>query len=124
MLHQIEFKYRSENMSDFATVANVGRCFSGVNVKYKPGLKNRWFLFSLGIDCENSDLLEVAGRSDVGLSQLLLLAFGLLVLPVQAAVAQHVVAVVRLLVEANVVDLWILDVHRGHGQSQTCRGRN
>lgn len=73
------------------------------------------------------DSLEVAGRADVGLGQLLLLAFGgLLVLAGQAAVAQHVVEVVRLLVavgvgvESNVVDLWILYVHCGHGQSWTC----
>lgn len=67
------------------------------------------------------DSLEVAGCADVGLGQLLLLAFGLLVLA-----AQHVVEVVRLLVavgvvEPDVVDLWVLDVHRGHGQSWTCR---
>lgn len=77
------------------------------------------------------DSLEVAGRADVGLGQLLLLAFGLLVLAVQPAVAQHVVEVVRLLVavgvvESDVVDLRVLDVHRGHVQSWTCRrgGRN
>lgn len=71
-----------------------------------------------------TDVLEVAGRAYVGLGQLLLLAFGLLVLPVEAAVAQHVVEVVRLLVavgvvESDVVDLWVLDVHRGYVQSWT-----
>lgn len=71
-----------------------------------------------------TDVLEVAGRADVSLGQLLLLAFGLLVLPVQPAVAQHVVEVVRLLVavrvvESDVVDLRVLDVHRGHVQSWT-----
>lgn len=71
-----------------------------------------------------TDVLEVAGRADVGLGQLLLLAFGLLVLPAEAAVAQHVVEVVRLLVavrvvEPDVVDLRVFDVHRGHVQSRT-----
>lgn len=38
---------------------------------------------------------------------------------------QHVVEVVWLLVavgvvESDVVDLWVLDVHCGHGQSGTC----
>lgn len=77
---------------------------------------------------EPRDSLEVAGRADVGLGQLLLLAFGLLVLAAQAAVTQHVVEVVRLLVavrvvEADVVDLRVLDVHRGHVESRTCEGR-
>lgn len=71
-----------------------------------------------------TDVLEVAGCADVSLGQLLLLAFGLFVLPGQAAVAQHVVKVVRLLVavgvvESDTVDFWVLDVHCGHGQSQT-----
>lgn len=71
-----------------------------------------------------TDVLEVAGCADVGLGQLLLLAFGLFVLPGQATVAQHVVKVVWLLVavgvvESNIVDLWVLDVHCGHGQSWT-----
>lgn len=71
-----------------------------------------------------TDVLEVAGRADVGLGQLLLLAFGLLVLPVEPAVAQHVVEVVRLLVavgvvESDIVDLRVLDVHCGHVQSWT-----
>ncbi len=70
--------------------------------------------------------LEVAGRADVSLGQLLLLAFGLLVLSVQAAVAQHVVEVIRLLgavgvVESDVVDLRVFYVHCGHVQSRTCR---
>lgn len=74
------------------------------------------------------DSLEVAGCADVSLGQLLLLAFGLLVFAAQAAVAQNVVEVVRLLVavgvvESDVVDLWVLDVHCGHGQSWTCRKR-
>lgn len=71
-----------------------------------------------------TDVLEVAGCADVGLGQLLLLAFGFLVLACQSAVAQHVVEVVRLLVavgvvESDVVDLWVLDVHCGHGQNWT-----
>lgn len=67
-----------------------------------------------------TDVLEVAGSADVGFGQLLLLAFGLLVLSGQAAMAQHVVDVIRLLlvavgvVEADIVDLRVLDVHRGH----------
>lgn len=73
------------------------------------------------------DSLEVAGCADVGLGQLLLLALGLLVLAAQAAVTQHVVDVVRLLVAVGVVesdvDLWVLDVHCGHGQSWTCSQR-
>lgn len=74
------------------------------------------------------DSLEVAGRANVRLGQLLLLAFGLLVLAAQPAVAQHVVEVVRLLVavgvvESDVVDLWVFDVHRGHVESWTCRQR-
>lgn len=64
--------------------------------------------------------LEVAGCANVSLGQLLLLAFGLLVLPGEAAVAQHVVEVVWLLVavgvvESDIVDLWVLDVNCGHG---------
>lgn len=65
------------------------------------------------------DLLEVAWRANIGLRQLLLLAFGLLLLPAQAAVAQHVVDVIRLavgVVESNAIDLRVLDVHCGHGQ--------
>lgn len=70
-----------------------------------------------------TDVLEVAGRADVGLGQLLLLAFGLLVLASQPAVAQHVVEVVWLLVavgvvESDIVNLRVLDVHRGHVQSR------
>lgn len=66
--------------------------------------------------------LEVAGRADVCLCQLLLLA--LLVPADQATVAQHVVEVIRLMVavgvlDSDVVDLWVLDVHGGHGQSRT-----
>lgn len=45
------------------------------------------------VGCD-SDSLEVARRADIGLRQLLLLAFGFLVLPAQAAVAQHVVDVI------------------------------
>lgn len=41
-----------------------------------------------------TNVLEVARRADIGLRQLLLLAFGFLVLPAQAAVAQHVVDVI------------------------------
>lgn len=68
--------------------------------------------------------LEVAGRADVGLGQLLLLALALLVLAAQTAVAQHVVEVVRLLVavgvvESEVVDLRVLDVDCGHVQRRT-----
>lgn len=71
-----------------------------------------------------ADVLEVAGCADVRFGQLLLLAFGFLVLPAQAAVAEHVVEVVRLLVavrvvEADIVYLWILDVHCGHRQRWT-----
>lgn len=76
--------------------------------------------------CLTCDSLEVAGRADVSLGQLLLLAFGLLVLASQPAVAQHVVEVVWLLVavgvvESDIVNLRVLDVHRGHVQSWTYR---
>lgn len=77
------------------------------------------------IPADVTDVLEVAGRADVRFGQFLLLAFGLLVLSVEAGVTEHVVEVVgRLLlvvavVEANVVDLWVLDVHCGHRQRWT-----
>lgn len=71
------------------------------------------------------DSLEVARRADIGLRQLLLLAFGFLVLPAQAAVAQHVVDVIWLLmavgvVESDIVDLRVLYVYCGHMQSWAC----
>lgn len=69
-----------------------------------------------------TNVLEVARRADIGLRQLLLLAFGFLVLPAQAAVAQHVVDVIWLLmavgvVESDIVDLRVLYVYCGHVQS-------
>lgn len=69
-----------------------------------------------------TNVLEVARRADIGLRQLLLLAFGFLVLPAQAAVAQHVVDVIWLLmavgvVESDIVDLRVLYVYSGHVQS-------
>lgn len=76
----------------------------------------------------DSDSLEVARRADIGLRQLLLLAFGFLVLPAQAAVAQHVVDVIWLLmavgvVESDIVDLRVLYVYCGHMQSWACAWR-
>lgn len=76
------------------------------------------------IPAHMADVLEVAGRADVSLGQLLLLVLALLVPADQAAVTQHVVELVRLLVavgvlDPNAVDLWVLDVHGGHGQSGT-----
>lgn len=92
-----------------------------------------------------SNVLEVAGGADIGLGELLaLLVLDLLVLLVEAAMAEHVVEVVGLLlglvgwllvgrlvlggvmvvvvvvgvVGAHVVDLRVLDVHRGHGESR------
>lgn len=72
-----------------------------------------------------TDVLEVAWCADISLRQLLLLAFGLLVLPAQAAVAQHVVDMIRLLmamgvVESDIIDLRVLDVHCGHEQCRAC----
>lgn len=75
-----------------------------------------------------ANVLEVAWCADVRFGQFLLLAFGFLVFPVKRAVAEHVVEVVGLLdlrlvmvgvVEAHVVDLWVLDVHCGHRQRRT-----
>lgn len=74
-----------------------------------------------------ADVLEVTWRADVCFGQFLLLAFGFLVLPVERAVAEHVVEVIVLdlrlvmvgVVEAHVVDLWVLDVHCGHRQRRT-----
>lgn len=68
-----------------------------------------------------TDVLEVAGRADVGLGQLLLLALLGFLVPA----AQHVVEVVRWRVgravePKNVVDLWVLDVHRGHVEGRPC----
>lgn len=68
-----------------------------------------------------TDVLEVAGCADVGLGQLLLLALLGLLVPA----AQHVVEVVRRRVGGavepkNVVDLRVLDVHRGHVEGWAC----
>lgn len=65
--------------------------------------------------------LEVAGRADVGLGQLLLLALLGLLVPA----AQHVVEVVRRRVGGavepkNVADLRVLDVHSGHVEGWPC----
>lgn len=86
-------------------------------------------------------MLEVAGGADVSLGEFLaLLALDLLVLLAQAAVTEHVVELVGCLlwlvvlwlllllllmmvvvvvgvVEPHIVDLRVLDVHCGHGES-------
>lgn len=54
--------------------------------------------FLIKCRCVRRDPLEVAGRANVSLGQFLLLAFRFLVSADQAAVAQHVVEVVGLLV--------------------------
>lgn len=62
-----------------------------------------------------TDVLEVAWCPNVSLCQLLPLALDLLFLLVNATV--HNVIHVGIVVEAHVVDLWILDVHRRHRES-------
>ena len=72
--------------------------------------------------------LEVAGGAYVCLGELLPLALDFLLLLAEAAV-QHVVDVVWLgklllrVVEAHIVNLWVLDVHCGHRESRAYRRR-
>lgn len=62
-----------------------------------------------------TDVLEIAWCPDVSLCQLLPLALDLLFFLVKATV--HHVIHVRIVVEAHVVNLRILDVHRRHRES-------
>lgn len=60
------------------------------------------------------DLLEIAGSPDVSLCQFLPLAFHLLFFLVKATV--HHVVHVGIVVEAHIVNFWVLDVHCRHWQ--------
>jgi len=65
-----------------------------------------------------SDSLEVAGRADVGLGELLP-AFGLLVPPLPPHVVEEERRLLLALEPRSAADLRVLDVHRGHVQSRT-----
>lgn len=61
-----------------------------------------------------ADVLEIAGSPDVSLRQFLPLAFHLLLFLVKATV--HHVVHVGIVMEAHIVNFWVLDVHRRHWQ--------
>lgn len=60
------------------------------------------------------DLLEIAGSPDVSLCQFLPLAFHLLLFLVKATM--HHVVHVGIVMEAHIVNFWVLDVHCRHWQ--------